>query len=58
MTTPAPLPRIRVPCCPCRRGVLVFAYSANYPTADRCAVCRADLSAASVPERWQGRSAT
>ena len=37
--TPAPLPRKRVPCRRCGRGVLVAAYAGSYPTFIRCAAC-------------------
>ncbi len=43
------LPRKRIPCHKCGRGVLVAAYVGKYPTFIRCAPCYRDASAPLVP---------
>jgi hypothetical protein len=49
----SPLPRKRVPCRCCGRGVLMAPYLGRYPVFIRCAACYRDGSTAVQPIPWR-----
>ena len=54
----SPVPRKRVPCRKCGRGVLVAAYAGAYPVFIRCAACYRDASLPTpLPVRCEWRDA-
>lgn len=51
--TPARLPRKRVPCRRCGRGVLVAPYAGSYPVFIRCAACYRAVSVPLALPEWR-----